>query len=127
MCRSLVRFIATLACLAAGTLTGCVDGNAMGIAPAATGSGMGLTINVNENPSTRYVTPGQTITLSVSVHNPGGGNVSYSWSATDGFLSSSSGRTVVWTAPSTPGDVNVQVTVSNGNEEAPGGYRFTVQ
>jgi hypothetical protein len=128
MRRPLIRLIAALACLATGTLTGCVDGPGLGITPASTSfGGSGLSINTNQNPNTRYVSAGQSVTLSVTVRNPAGGNVQFSWSATDGQLSSTSASTVVWVAPSTPGDVNIQVTVSNGQEEVPGAYRLTVR
>lgn len=128
MPRMPARIAAIALCLGALALTGCTDGNGNPLFPASTGfggSGSSLQIALNANPSSRYVSAGQSVTLSVSAS--GGSGLSYSWSATGGSLSSSSSNPVVWTAPSSAGDYVVQVSVGNGSDEASGAIRFTVQ
>lgn len=129
MHRNLVRWLTFAACLAAPSLGGCTDLAGVLLSPGgigSTSSSGGLSIITNADPSSKLVSPGDQVTLSVRVTS-GTGSVTYAWSASGGSLSSSSGNPVVWTAPSAPGNYSIQVTVSDGTNEAPGAFGFTVQ
>jgi hypothetical protein len=111
--------------LVALPLTGC-DGSAL-LRPdlGDIGGNSGFTnIQTSVNPSTATATPGQSLTLSVT-STPSADR--FSWTATGGQLSSTSGNPVTWTAPSSPGTYNVNVTVYSGTLSAPTSFRFTVR
>lgn len=55
------------------------------------------------------VKPGQATTLTIDAEDPDGDEISYTWSATAGTLSSTSGSSVIWTAPSTISNYTVSV------------------
>jgi len=60
------------------------------------------------------VGPGGQSLISVSAHDPEGDPLSYSWSATGGRLSSTTGpEDKTWTAPNTPGTYQVTVSVTD--------------
>lgn len=114
--------------LVALPLTGC-DGAMVlspggGLSPVGTtGSGFAIT-QTNVDPSQANVTPGQSLSLSVTTSRPAD---RYSWSATGGSLSSNSGSSVTWTAPSAAGTYRVDVTAYSGTDSAPASFRFTVR
>lgn len=121
------RALAVVA-LVALPLTGC-DG-AMVLAPGGglspigtTGSSFAITAT-NVDPSTVNVTAGQSLSLSVTTSRTAD---RFSWSATGGQLSSTSGSSVTWTAPSAAGTYRVDVTAYAGAESAPASFRFTVK
>lgn len=57
--------------------------------------------------------PGQAISIQVSAYDPKGENLRYTWSATGGTLSSTTGTLITWKAPSAAGTYIVQVLVTN--------------
>jgi len=60
------------------------------------------------------VEPGGQSRISVSAYDPDGDPLSYTWSATGGRLSSTTGpRDKTWTAPNTPGTYQVTVSVAD--------------
>lgn len=130
--RSKTALMASL--LASLWLTGCTDGvmvlpNGTGGSLGGSGSGSsGLVITrANIDPSTVRVSPGQSLTLSVETSNPNGGSLYYSWSASGGSFSSTSGNPVRWTAPGNAGRVRVVVYVNNGRETTQAEFGFNVQ
>jgi hypothetical protein len=63
------------------------------------------------------VLAGQTVQITASAHDPAGGALSWSWSASGGSISGS-GATASWTAPQSAGDYSISVTVSSGGGSA---------
>jgi hypothetical protein len=72
--------------------------------------------SVTANPDS--VTPGQATTLTVNADDPDGDVLTYTWAATSGTLSSTSGSSVTWTAPVVIGNYTITVTA-----EDPGGLK----
>jgi hypothetical protein len=64
---------------------------------------------------TANVNPTGSTTLTCFAHDPEGDSLTYSWSCTRGRLSSTSGRTVTWTAPDSSGSALVTVTVRDNH------------
>lgn len=124
MRQSLAR-LCFVAMLVGAPLAGCTDLDGLVTVPNPVGNG--ISIRLNADPSSTYVAPGASVTLSVAVTNPTGGQVVYAWTASGGQLSSSGGNPVVWTAPTGAGTYTVQVNVSAGGSSAPGAIRFIVQ
>lgn len=60
------------------------------------------------------VTKGQPITVTIRAADPKQQPLEYTWSATGGTLSTTSGQLVQWTPPSTAGTYTINVLVSNG-------------
>lgn len=61
------------------------------------------------------ITPGATVQLECDASDPNEDELSYSWSADEGIISSS-GADAIWTAPDTPGTYIVSVEVSDGRD-----------
>lgn len=61
------------------------------------------------------ITPGATAQLKCDASDPNEDELSYSWSADEGIISSS-GANAIWTAPDTPGTYIVSVEVSDGRD-----------
>lgn len=117
------HFLCAFALLAI-PLAGC-DGTAALRPDVGRIGGEGFTnIQTNIEPSTTTVTPGQTLKLSVTT-TPSA--TRFSWSATGGQLSSTSGSSVTWTAPAAIGSYTVNVTAFSGTSSAPASFRFTVR
>lgn len=57
--------------------------------------------------------PGQSISINVDAYDPKGRSLRYTWSATGGTLSATTGSLIAWKAPATPGTYTVNVLVSN--------------
>ena len=83
------------------------------------------TITVTETPnnppvinsmtaSATSVQQGGTVNLSCSASDADGDALTYTWTKTGGTLSSTTGTSTVWTAPTTVGTYTVTVTVSDG-------------
>lgn len=60
------------------------------------------------------VTKGQPITVTIKAADPKQQPLEYTWSATGGTLSTTSGQLVQWTPPTTAGTYTINVLVSNG-------------
>ncbi len=76
--------------------------------------------NVSVTAISTTVAAGGLAVLSVSAIDPDGDTLHYSWSAASGTLSGTSGASVYWLAPSTPGVYSVNCVVSDGKAAAPG-------
>lgn len=57
--------------------------------------------------------PGQSISIQVDAYDPKGENLRYTWSATGGTLSATTGTLVSWKAPNVPATYTVLVLVTN--------------
>lgn len=66
------------------------------------------------------------ITLTCEASDPENNSLTYSWEATTGTLSTTSGKNVEWTAPSTIGNVIVTVSVSDGKKSVSMNKTITV-
>lgn len=123
-----MRKALTVLALVALPLTGC-DGAMVlspggGLSPVGTtGSGFAIT-QTNVDPSMVNVTAGQALSLSVTTSRTAD---RFSWSASGGELSSTSGSSVTWTAPASAGTYNVNVTAYSGVDTAPASFRFVVK
>lgn len=118
-----------LAALAGLVLTvplgGCpLDVASLGGPPVLSG-GRFTTVQANVDPAKTTLASGESVRLWVTTNLDGGG-LSYSWSASGGSLSSSSGQEVYWTAGG-PGRFRVSCTVSSGQDTRPVEYLFTVR
>ena len=69
---------------------------------------------INEINGPTVVTAGQSASYICSASDPDDDNLTYSWSCTNGTLSSATGKSVTWTAPSRSGTANIQVVVRDG-------------
>lgn len=68
-------------------------------------------------PSNRVV--GETaVSISAEATSYSGLELSYTWSASGGTMSSNTGKSVIWTAPSTPGVYTITLIVSDGTNSA---------
>lgn len=118
------RFV--LAACAAALITvplgGCPLDGAM-VGPLSTGTI--TTVKTNLDPAKATVSAGEVITLWIETNLPSN-ELSYSWSASGGSLSSSSGNTVRWTAGGS-GRVRVSCTISSGANSRQAEYLFTVR
>lgn len=71
---------------------------------------------------------GASTPFKVSAKDWDGDPLEYTWEATAGQFDQTTGESVVWTAPDTPGDVKVTVSVADGkNDPVPGTVSITVQ
>jgi hypothetical protein len=70
--------------------------------------------SVTANPDS--VTPGQGTTLTVDASDPDGDELTYTWSATSGTLSSTTGSSVIWTAPTAIGSYTITVKAEDPGE-----------
>ena len=59
-------------------------------------------------------TLGEVKTLTAVASDPDGDTLSYSWDATGGSFSSTTGQTVNWTAPDSPGTIGITLSISDG-------------
>lgn len=121
--------------LLALSLVGCDAALLMGPTPVGGGSGIpsggstivtggGLAITrFDSDPSRVQTEPGETRRLSVEANRTG---TAFTWSASGGTLSSYTGASSTWTAPTTPGNYRVDVTARNGSDEAKASFQFTV-
>lgn len=113
--------------LLALSLVGCDAALLMGPTPVGGGSGIvtgGLAITrFDSDPSRVQTEPGETRRLSVEANRTG---AAFTWSASGGTLSSYTGSSSTWTAPTTPGNYRVDVTARNGSDEAKASFQFTV-
>lgn len=79
-----------------------------------------LTPATNSNPiissisGASTVSAGGSVSLTCNATDPDGDPLTYSWSCTEGTLSSSTGRSVTWYAPEVSGSASVSVTVRDG-------------
>ena len=69
---------------------------------------------------------GEISSLSVVARDIEGSELSYMWSSSTGQLSSTSGSSVQWTAPGTPGTFEITVTVSDGGNSTEGRITLVV-
>jgi hypothetical protein len=97
-------FSAILWLLAAGLINSCEE--------------LGSLIQANKPPAIDrvfalrdHLAPADTTTVIVEARDPEGGALSYEWSKDGGTLSSTSGRHVLWTAPTTGGNYKISVKV----------------
>jgi len=70
--------------------------------------------SLTANPSS--VTTGNVTTITAIATDPDGDNLTYTWTTTQGTFSSTTGSSVQWTAPSTPGNYSVTCTVNDGTQ-----------
>jgi len=97
-------------------------------------SGCGM-FGFNRPPSTPSITAsdtsvkaGETVSLTVHSEDPDGDSLRYSWSSTGGQFDTTSGSSVVWTAPQEEGVYQITVTVSDGHGgAATGSISITVR
>ncbi len=61
------------------------------------------------------LSPTDTTTILVEAHDPDDDGLSFKWSTEDGWLSSSSGQKVLWTAPGVGGNFQITVKVTDEN------------
>jgi hypothetical protein len=71
-------------------------------------------LNVFTANPTNQASPGGAVTFASDVTDPDGDALQFTWSSTGGTLSSTSGRSTVWTPPSKAGAYAVQLVVSDG-------------
>lgn len=64
--------------------------------------------------SSQDTNPGQTVSINVQASDPDGDALGYAWAITGGALSNGATPDTVWTAPATPGEYVLTVTVSDG-------------
>lgn len=57
--------------------------------------------------------PGQVISIQVAAYDPRGQNLRYTWTATGGTLSSTTGTLISWKSPTTAGSYTLSVLVAN--------------
>ena len=69
---------------------------------------------------------GEISSLSVVARDIEGSELSYVWSSSSGQLSSTTGSSVQWTAPGTPGTFEITVTVSDGGNSTEGRITLVV-
>jgi subtilisin-like proprotein convertase family protein len=62
------------------------------------------------------VTPGQGTTLTVEAEDPDNDELTYTWSAASGTLSSATGSSVIWTAPTSTGSYSITVKAEDPGE-----------
>lgn len=86
------------------------------------GGGLAIT-RFDADPSKVLTSPGDTRRLSVEANRTG---TSFSWSASGGTLSGTTGASNTWTAPDQPGTYRIDVTARNGSDEAKASFQFTV-
>jgi hypothetical protein len=103
-------------------LTGCTLPNTL---PPSNSSGALVITQTNSDPSSVNVVAGESLRLSVATNK--GSGLTTQWSADGGILSSSAGNPVSWVAPGTPGTYHVDVTVSDGAQQASAEFRFVVK
>lgn len=70
--------------------------------------------SITANPDS--VTPGQSTTLSADAEDPDGDVLTYTWATSSGNLSSTSGQSVDWTAPSDTGSYTINLVVEDEQE-----------
>lgn len=63
--------------------------------------------------SSNAVAPGESVTATVTAHDPDGDALTYAWSASAGAFDASNAATVTWTAPSTEGAQSLTIQVSD--------------
>ena len=76
--------------------------------------------------SSQYVNISGNIILTCEATDQDGDTISYSWNATAGGLSSTVGKTVTWTAPSSAQTCVITVTISDGRSTASGSITIYV-
>jgi photosystem II stability/assembly factor-like uncharacterized protein len=111
------RYPVALALVAALSLSGCVV-----LAPNGSNPGTGtdnaskqaslVITSFTANPSS--LRAGDQLSLSVEAVSSAGRTLTYTWTATSGILSATSGKIVNWTSPTTPGTYTVAVSVTDG-------------
>jgi len=75
----------------------------------------------------KIITQGTSTPFEVSAIDFDGDPLEFTWEANVGQFDQNTGESVVWTAPETPGDANVTVTVSDGFDTVTGTVNITVQ
>jgi hypothetical protein len=70
--------------------------------------------------------PGGTVTLQVSAHDPGGGDLTYRWTTTCGAFDDPARPAVTWTAPQAAGTCDVGLTVASGGSSVQVGVAIDV-
>ncbi len=69
--------------------------------------------SITVSPSNRVIAE-NAVSISAEATSGSGLALSYTWSATGGSLSSNTGKSVIWTAPSSPGVYSITLVVSDG-------------
>jgi uncharacterized delta-60 repeat protein len=106
-----------------GTILGAIVGiGAIAAAVGSAGGGGGgggeknhppVISSIDVSPGTN-VNTGASINLTCNASDSDGDTLTYTWTKTGGTLSTTTGQTVNWTAPSTEGTYRITVTVSDG-------------
>jgi len=97
------------------------------------GNTANVNINTNHAPVIRSLTAspasvviGNSATILCNAFDEDGNSISYTWSAVSGLLSSTTGSTVLWTAPSAAGTYTINVQVSDGKSSNAGSISILV-
>lgn len=85
-----------------------VDGNETGNSATS----IPVILSLTASPTT-LSQPGQSISINVDAYDPKGRSLSYTWFATGGTLSATSGKLIAWKSPATAGTYTVNLLVSN--------------
>jgi hypothetical protein len=96
-------------------LTGCTFTSAGGnINPAASQADANSPIIQALSANPIAITKSQVLTVTIKAYDPKQQALDYTWSATGGTLSSTTGQLVQWTPPTTAGAYTISVLVTNG-------------